>query len=108
MTPEERGAMRENTSLAKSMIMPSTYGPRSWTVQVAVAPLATSVMCTIVPLGRVRWAHVPGGAASYQVAPPLWALPVGGAVGADVDVGLALGAALVVLGTCRGVVGARR
>ena len=54
MTPEESGAMRENTSLARSMIMPSTYGPRSWTVQVAVAPLATSVMCTTVPLGRVR------------------------------------------------------
>src|SRR5438309_6877908 len=113
MTPVDRGAMRENTSLARSMIRPSTYGPRSETVHVAVAPLATSVMCTTVPLGSVRWAHVPGGAASYQLAPPLWVLPEGAAggaalgAGADLDVGVAVigrGAGRVVLVARRGTV----
>ena len=66
----------ENTSLARSMIMPSANGPRSLTVHVAVAP-DWLLMVTTVPIGNVRWAHVPGGAASYHVAPPLWERPVG-------------------------------
>jgi len=58
------------------MIMPSANGPRSLTVHVAVAP-DWLLMVTTVPIGNVRWAHVPGGAASYHVAPPLWERPVG-------------------------------
>ena len=65
-----------NTSLARSMIMPSANGPRSLTVHVAVAP-DWLLMVTTVPIGNVRWAHVPGGAASYHVAPPLWERPDG-------------------------------
>ena len=69
----------ENTSLARSMIMPSANGPRSLTVHVAVAP-DWLLMVTTVPIGNVRWAHVPGGAASYHVAPPLWERPDGAGV----------------------------
>ena len=58
------------------MIIPSTKGPRSLTVHVAVAP-DWLLMVTTVPIGNVRWAHVPGGAASYHVAPPLWVRPDG-------------------------------
>ncbi|MBV8560550.1 MAG: hypothetical protein JO050_07240, partial [Acidimicrobiia bacterium] len=48
---------------------------------------------TTVPIGNVRWAHVPGGAASYQVAGPLWVRPWG-AVPApgDSEVGAGFGA----------------
>src|SRR5206468_2992274 len=57
-------------------------------------------MCTTVPFGSVWWAHVPGGAASYQVAPPDWLLPDG----ADVDEdGLAAGLALVGVATWAGI-----
>ena len=89
-TPWLSGASLENTSFARSMIAPSAYGPRSSTVHVAVAPDAL-VIVTTVPIGNVRWAHVPGGAASYQVAGPLWVRPWG-AVPApgDVDVGAGL------------------
>ena len=74
----------ENTSLARSMIMPSANGPRSLTLQVAVAPVDWLRIVTTVPIGNVRWAHVPGGAASYHVAPPLWLRPEGaGAAEAD-------------------------
>ena len=52
------------------MIIPSTYGPRSLTVHDAVAPDELLIVTT-VPIGNVLWAHVPGGAASYHVAPPL-------------------------------------
>ena len=69
-TPWLRGASFWNTSLAKSMIIPSTYGPRSLTVHDAVAPDELLIVTT-VPIGNVLWAHVPGGAASYHVAPPL-------------------------------------
>jgi len=65
------------------MIIPSTKGPRSLTVHVAVAP-DWLLMVTTVPIGNVRWAHVPGGAASYHVAPPLWVRP-DGAGAADPD-----------------------
>ena len=40
---------------------------------------------TIVPIGSVLWAHVPGGAASYHVAPPLWVRPDGAVLAADPD-----------------------
>jgi len=67
------------------MIIPSAYGPRSLTVHVAVAPF-DALIVTTVPIGSVRCAHVPGGAASYQVAPPLWLRPDGaGALDPDPD-----------------------
>jgi len=54
-------------------------------------------MCTTVPLGNVRWAHVPGGAASYQLAPPVWEFPAGAGAGVGrgpaADVGVDLGVA---------------
>lgn len=62
------------------MIIPPANGPRSLTVHDAVAPFCALIVTT-VPIGRVRWAHVPGGAASYQVAPPDWLRPEG--AGAD-------------------------
>ena len=47
-------------------------GPRSWTRHWAVAPVSRFVIVTMVPNGRVRWAHVPGpGPVPYQVADPL-------------------------------------
>jgi len=67
------------------MIIPSAYGPRSLTVQVAVAP-DELLMVTTVPMGSVWCAQVPGGAASYHVAPPLWLRPDGaGAADPDPD-----------------------
>src|SRR5947208_7788539 len=69
-TPWLRGANLWNTSSARSMIIPSAYGPRSLTVQLAVAPDELLIETT-VPMGNDLWAHVPGGAASYHVAPPL-------------------------------------
>ena len=65
------------------MIIPSAYGPRSLTVHWAVAPF-DALIVTTVPIGNVLWAHVPGGAASYHVAPPLWVRPEG-AVEPDPD-----------------------
>jgi hypothetical protein len=82
-TPWLSGASFENTSLAKSMIIPSAYGPRSLTLHWAVAPF-DALIVTTVPIGNVRCAHVPGGAASYHVAPPLWLRP-DGAGAADPD-----------------------
>jgi len=65
--------------------MPSAYGPRSRTVHCAVAPFDAWIVTT-VPIGNVLWAHVPGGAASYQVAPPLCVRPDGaGAAEPDPD-----------------------
>jgi len=73
--------------------MPSAYGPRSRTVHCAVAPFDAWIVTT-VPIGNVLWAHVPGGAASYQVAPPLCVRPDGaGAAEPDPD-GAGLGAGL--------------
>ena len=75
------------------MMRPSTKGPLSLTLQLAVPPVDRLVMVTIVPNGSVRWAHVPGGAAWYQVAPPVWELPLGAGAeeddgfGADLEVG---------------------
>jgi len=66
------------------MIIPSAYGPRSLTVHWAVAP-DELLMVTTVPIGSVRWAHVPGGAASYHVAPPLSVRPDGAAEPDDPD-----------------------
>jgi hypothetical protein len=73
-------------------------------------------MVTIVPIGNVRCAQVPGGAASYHVAPPLW-LRLDGAVpepepvypAPDFGVGLVVGvadlaAALMVVVVRRGSV----
>src|SRR5438309_7783398 len=77
-TPWLSGASFSNTSFARSMIMPSAYGPRSLTVHCAVAPF-DALTVTTVPMGNVLWAHVPGGAASYHVAPPLCVRPDGAA-----------------------------
>jgi hypothetical protein len=62
------------------------------------------LIVTTVPIGNVRCAHVPGGAASYQVAPPLCVRPLGAGAadedgdGEDFGAGLAagFGAGLVV------------
>jgi hypothetical protein len=109
-TPWLSGASLVNTSLARSMIRPSTKGPRSFTRHVAVAPVETAVMVTTVPIGNVRWAHVPGGAASYQVAPPDWVRPEGADDDPDgaEDFGAVERGAVVGLGAGRVVVGARR
>ena len=95
-TPWLRGASLWNTSLARSMIIPSAYGPRSLTVQLAVAPDELLIVTT-VPIGRVLWAHVPGGAASYHVAPPLWLRPDGAGAG-ELEVGFGAGLAGAVVG----------
>jgi hypothetical protein len=75
------------------MIMPSANGPRSLTVHVAVAP-DWLLMVTTVPIGNVRCAHVPGGAASYHVAPPLWVRPDGAGAADPDEPDAGLGAAL--------------
>jgi hypothetical protein len=75
------------------MIMPSANGPRSLTLHVAVAP-DCALIVTIVPIGNVRWAHVPGGAASYHVAPPLWLRPDGAGAADPDEPDPVLGAAL--------------
>jgi hypothetical protein len=103
-TPWPSGASLVKTSLARSMMRPSTNGPRSRTVHDAVAPVDWLRMVTTVPIGNVRCAHVPGGAASYQVAPPLWVRPLGAVddppdgagFGADLAAGAGLGAGFVV------------
>ena len=51
-------------------------------MQLAVAPDELLIETT-VPFGRVLCAHVPEGAASYHVAPPLCVRPAG--AGADPD-----------------------
>jgi len=71
-------------------------------VHVAVAPL-DALIVTTVPIGKVRCAHVPGGAASYHVAPPLWLRPEG-AVDVDPDAGFGAGFAGVVAGLGAGLV----
>src|SRR5947209_7238704 len=88
-TPWLRGASLWNTSLARSMIIPSAYGPRSLTVQEAVAPDELLIVTT-VPIGNDLWAHVPGGAASYHVAPPLWLRPDGAGAG-ELELGFGAG-----------------
>jgi hypothetical protein len=61
-------------------------------VQLAVAPVDWLLMVTTVPIGSVRWAHVPGGAASYHVAPPLWLRPLGAGAAEDDGAGADLAA----------------
>jgi hypothetical protein len=77
-------------------------------VHEAVAPVDRLVIVTTVPLGRVWWAHVPGGAASYHVAPPVWLVPEGAADadpdGAVPDLGAGLAVDVVGLGAGRVVV----
>jgi hypothetical protein len=107
-TPWLRGASLWNTSLARSMIIPSAYGPRSLTVQEAVAPEELLIVTT-VPIGKVLWAQVPDGAASYHVAPPLWLRPDGaGAVEPDPVVGVGFAGAVVGFGVVLTVVVVRR
>src|SRR5437588_10754794 len=93
------------------MIMPSANGPRSLTLHVAVAP-DWLLIVTIVPMGNVRWAHVPGGAASYHVAPPLWLRPDGAGAAdpdePDPDLGAGLAGAAAGLGAGFTVVVVRR
>lgn len=80
-------------------------------MHVAVAPDELLIVTT-VPIGNVRCAHVPGGAASYHVAPPLWLRPDGaGAVDAepdDPDFGAGLAGAAAGLGAGFTVVAVRR
>jgi len=67
-------------------------------LHVAVLPFDAWIVTT-VPIGSVLCAHVPGGAASYQVAPPLWLRPAGAAEPAldpDPDPDAGFGAGLVV------------
>jgi hypothetical protein len=106
-TPWLRGASLWNTSLARSMIMPSTNGPRSLTVHEAVAPDELLIVTT-VPIGNVLCAHVPGGAASYHVAPPLWVRPAGAGVDPDEGLGAGLAGAVVGFGVVFTVVAVRR
>jgi hypothetical protein len=76
---------------------------RSSTVHVVLAPVAAFVTVNTVPKGRVGLAHIPGGAAPYQVACPLSLLPlVVGTGGAVTGVtGVTLGATVVVVtGAC--------
>ena len=47
----------------------AAVGPRSLTLQVADAPVTIRVTFTIVPKGRVRWAHVPSGALNHDATP---------------------------------------
>src|SRR5690349_9731943 len=74
MTPVPRGASCANTSRFRSMMWPVyAFGPRSPTRHCAVRPLAVLRIVTIVPKGRVRWAHEPEPAwLSYQLAEPVW------------------------------------
>jgi hypothetical protein len=89
------------------MINPSTKGPRSLTVHEAVAP-DELLMVTTVPIGNVLCAHVPGGAASYHEAPPLWLRPDGAVVDPDEGLGAGLAGAVVGLGDVFTVVVVRR
>lgn len=74
MTPTWDPAMASKSGLARSMMRPSTYGPRSLTVQMTERPLAVLVTLTFVPLGRVRWAQPPVAADVYHEALPPWPL----------------------------------
>jgi hypothetical protein len=89
------------------MIIPPAYGPRSLTVQLAVAPDELLIVTT-VPIGNVLWAQVPGGAASYHVAPPLCVRPEGAGVAPDEGFGAGLAGAVVGLGVAFTVVVVRR
>src|SRR3954451_1654156 len=72
MTPVPSGASCANTSRFRSMMWPVyAFGPRSPTRHCAVRPFAVLWIVTIVPKGRVRWAHEPEPAwLSYQLAEP--------------------------------------
>jgi len=65
---------------------------------------------TTVPIGNVRCAHVPGGAASYHVAPPLCVRPDGAADPDDPvpDFGVGLAGAAASFGAAFTVVVVRR
>jgi hypothetical protein len=100
ITPADVGAIWANVDLARSMIQPSWYGPRSATRQVVLLPFDVLVTLTIVPIGSVLWAHVPSGAASYHDALPDSELPDGAGAGAAV-VGVARRAVVVVVALAR-------
>src|SRR3954471_22220783 len=74
MTPVPSGASCANTSRFRSMMWPVyAFGPRSPTRHCAVRPFAVLWIVTMVPNGRVRWAHDPEPAwLSYQLAEPVW------------------------------------
>lgn len=108
MTPASSGASAEKVSLERSMIHPLTYGPRSATLHRTCLPVSLWVTVTMVPIGRVRCAHVPGGAASYHDALPDWAFDSEVVGGEASRVGAGLGAAVVAGRGADVVVGAER
>ena len=100
MVPWLNGAIASKPDGERSTTWGGPAASRSSTTQVMVAPVAMSVMVSVVPNGSHGLAHLPGGASAYQVAMPL-ALSLGGTVvggGVGRVVVVVAGGAVVVVG----------